>query len=174
MESHWPLAPSCCAGPKPSTQAKEEPMTHLTLNTGHSLEVARLLTPEERATCLTLWPKGGNLPPPLAAFRVDFGGNPGAASFCVWRAGAPICLNIVCWEAHAAEAAWQAIEKQYFSLSETPVGEALGTEYSETPDPPWLATLLLPGLGITSQDDISWLGSFEQAMALTIIETNSP
>lgn len=149
-------------------------ITHVTLNTGHVTEVTRDLEDHERAACAALWPKGGLLPPPFSAFRVDFGGEPGAASFALWRGREPLIINVVCWSAGGAAEAWAAVESQYLQIAEMPLGEALGTEYTEPPATPWLATLLLPTLMMSSMDDIAWMGSFEQSMALYLTQTHQP
>jgi hypothetical protein len=36
---------------------------------------------------------------------------------------------------------------------------------------PWLGVVILPGLALSAQTDVSWLGDFERCLAFTILDS---
>jgi hypothetical protein len=36
---------------------------------------------------------------------------------------------------------------------------------------PWLGMVILPGLALSAQSDVSWLGDFERCLAFTILDS---
>lgn len=148
-------------------------MTHLTLNTGDSHDVPALKASPEVVRIMRPLINGGNLgivAPICSAFRVEVTRTPGAAVFTVYRGREPIVMNMVAWEAAAAEGAWKPIEKQYLDLSDQWPQLMAAKAAPEMPESvPWLTTLILPGMMHLIREDVSWLADFEQCMACMLM-----
>lgn len=137
---------------------------HVTLNTGHTAEID--LSVVDGVTIRhfrALWPHGGQLPAPLGAYRIEFGGVPTAASFSLWRGREPLVIAGICFEEAEAEALWDMIERHYLDTSK--YAPSIGTEYPDRPAAPWLQVVLMPPLLHATEGDIRLMARIEQAVA---------
>jgi hypothetical protein len=148
-------------------------MTHITLNTGDSYDVPAFKVRPDVVRVMRQLLSGGNLgtvAPAFSAFRVEVTREPGAAVFTVYRGREPLVMNMIAWEASVAERAWKPIEQQYLTLSDQWPQLMAAKAAPEMPAaPPWLATLILPGMGNLIREDVSWLADFEQCMACMLM-----
>jgi hypothetical protein len=150
-------------------------LTHLTLNTGHvSREPIQELAPGIRAQLRRLISSGGGmLPGPFAAFCVDICTGSGTSAFTLFRAKVPVVTCACAWESDQEQVTWYAIEKLYLELSDQVPGLMAATAAPERPgDLPWLAVILLPGIGLCAREDIGWLGDFERCLAAELIRSS--
>jgi hypothetical protein len=157
-------------------------MIHLTLNTGHSMQVpAGKVTP---ATIRALGPmvvKKGDLIPACAPWRTIITIASGHASFDI-RKGRHfhVTFNVLAWTPEGADLAWSTLERQYLKTAEdlAAQGIPLDLEMPEQPTSlPWLATWILPtATHHIHPQEIHWMADFEQCLAATILHkhTHSP
>lgn len=139
-------------------------LSHVTLNTGHTTEIDLSAVDADTIRRLEIiWPHGGQLPTPLTAYRIEFGGVSAAASFSVWRGREPLVICAVCFAETDAEELWAAIERIYLDAAKH-VPE-MGTEYPERPKTPWMQVALMPPLLNAVEGDIRLMARIEQGVA---------
>lgn len=150
-------------------------MIHLTLNTGHSMEVppGKVM----RETLRILGPmvvKGGDLIPHCSPWRTVIGRGNGCASFDIRRGkDMLVVFNVVAWTEAGAEEGWSAIEKQYLNVADELAKHGIVIDLAMPEMPatlPWLTTWILPtATQNINPQDIAWMADFEQCLASTII-----
>lgn len=128
---------------------------HITLATGHTA-THRLDTLDAGAVaaCRSLLPAGGPIPN-CAPWRVEITGP----VWTIWRGRD--CPVVTCGVGRGHAEPWQSLVDLQARFAPAPSGRA--------PSGQWLAAVLLPGLALTSADDVGWLGDFERCMAAAVL-----
>ena len=127
-----------------------KPLVHITLNSGHFATVPEDMAYPETRKLLEpiIAARQGNLPGLGAAYRVEISKQLGVAVFTLFRGKEPLTLNVVCCASSESESAWKLIERVYLQLSDQAPQLIAATASPDQPRLPWLATVLLPGLGM--------------------------
>jgi hypothetical protein len=78
------------------------------------------------------------------------------------------------WTAAGAAEVWTALERVHHQQSEAlaragALSEAVAQSPEMPQELPWLGVVILPGLALSAQSDVSWLGDFERCLAQTIL-----
>ena len=147
-------------------------LTHLTLNTGHSDKFSA--TPAHLKAMRILAPLAAGeteqLPAPLADFHIKltYDANLGAM-WTLFRGEVPLTTCGLCWHANRAQEVWGHMERLYLKMADTPTGSRIGTALPDRPDPPWLATCILPS-ALIYRDALHWVADFNQCFAFTILQ----
>jgi hypothetical protein len=150
---------------------------HYTLNTGHTVEHTRDLVRGDVLAMLDplVRSKGGNLPGPFGAFRVEIVAGNGGVVFSVLRARDPIVTCGLAWTPEGEQELWPEIESLYLDVSDRYPAEMQPLQEPVMPAKlPWLAVVMLPAMTITAKLDISWLGDFERCLAFAILHALAP
>jgi len=126
------------------------PLVHVTLNTGHTVVLPAGMVHEETRNLLQpiIAARQGNLPGWGEAYRVEICAQAGVCAFTINRGLEPITLNIVCWVSGESSSAWESIERFYLALSDNSPELIAATASPDQPQVPWVATVLLPGIGL--------------------------
>ncbi len=144
---------------------------HLTVNTGDAVDQDPGDVSDDAISALVpLVKRGGPLPAPLGAFRVEIVRETivPAAVFKVHRGPDLIMVCWLCWDIAVGEAIWGEVFDTYLKV--TALLPEVPAESAAMPDSiPWLAVMLLPGITQQTQDNIAWLGDFERCMAFAIL-----
>lgn len=154
-------------------------MTHLTLNTGHSMTVPPGKVGREAIRLLShMVSKGGDMIPRFSPWRAVIARSEGCASFDIRRGRDQlVVLNAVAWTHAGAVEAWAILERHYLNVSDALAhqGLALDLEMPEMPAAlPWLVTWILPtATQIANPNDLGWMADFEQCLAATIIQKST-
>lgn len=157
-------------------------MIHLTLNTGHSMEVpAGKISPEAYRALRPMVVKKGDLIPGFAPWRTVIAIGEGAASFDIRRNKQDIVvLNAVAWTGQGAAEIWPLIERGHLDLADQMAkAGALSESMAAAPEMPatlpWLATWILPtAVQAVHPRDLAWMADFEQCLAAAIIRKATP
>ncbi len=148
-------------------------MTHLTLNTGHSVEQPDS-GPSGVVESMRSLLRGGSLglvAPNLAQFRVEVFRDAGGAVFTVFRGSDPIVMCGVASERESADEIWMSLEQVYLTLSDSYPAEMAARHSPEQPSSlPWLAVMLFPTIALQPAGTMDWLGDFERCMAWALLD----
>ena len=139
-------------------------MEFLMLNTGHVMHADR--ADIDDASLVTLAPmvkRGGQLPAPFDAFRINVTHVRGGAVFTVWRGDEMLMTCGVAFTKDGANEVWPALAGICAEI--TPDSAPREPEAL-----PWLSAVLLPNIVATTQDEIARLGNFMPHFAFAIIE----
>lgn len=150
-------------------------MTHLTLNTGHSMNVPHGKVSEKAIHVLTpMVTKGGDNIPFCAPWRTVISIEDGSAVFDIRKSDEHVILvNAVAWTKKGASEVWTSLRREYINTASklASQGFAQSLDLPEMPKTvPWLATWILPHASMFCElRDILWMADFEQCLAATII-----
>lgn len=148
-----------------------EPLQHLTLNTGNIAHTSGITPPEELAAVQALLKRGGPIPN-RAPFRVGLDRLRGSASFCLYHRKLTVTMNLVAWDDAVAHEAWPEIEFFYRDLADLWPGAVATRGCPPRPKTtPWLATLILPSLDHVGQspEELAWVAAFERIYAEALL-----
>lgn len=145
-------------------------MTHITLNTGHSVvQSHRSIQPGTLDLMSVLLPDGGNLgkiSPQLSAFRVKIESDPYGAYFSIYRGSEAIVRCAACWSQEHSQTWWESLERVYLQLSDDDPAGMAARECPEMPEStPWLGVVILHDISHQTRNNIEWLGDFEHCLA---------
>jgi len=149
-------------------------LVHLTVNTGHSVESPRSAVDNRVIAALRPLIATGGGPIPIPPWRVDIRRAPGGWVFALLRGSEQAVICALATESDATEI-WQKIERHYFELTEQMPGMLdVGAAAPEMPtQAPWLAVLILPGMLMSTCEDVGWMGDFERCLAWTLLESGN-
>lgn len=151
-------------------------MIHVTMNTGHSMEVPPGKVGRQALRLLKhLVVKGGGRVPGMERWRTVVSRGDGAAVFDIRRsdsAESAVVLNAVAWSEQGEAIVWELLERSYYEVGDILAKIGVEGEAPDLPDRrPWLATWILPqAMFLAGEQDFSWFADFEQCMALAILE----
>jgi len=142
---------------------------HLTLNTGDLADYQGQTDAEALDLAAPLYPKGGPIPT-REPYRVSVGHGNGLCSFSIERAGDPITVSILVWEAESAAEGWATLEEIYYKITDKVPQLTAATQAPEMPATvPWLGTILLPAMAVQRPEELRWIGTFERVFADAIL-----
>ena len=142
-------------------------MEFLMLNTGHVMHADR--DDIDDAALAALAPvvnRGGQLPAPFAAFRVNVTHVHGGAVFTVWRGDEMLMTCGVAFTNDGAGEVWPALAGICAEI--TPDSAPREPEML-----PWLSVVLLPRIVTTTQEEIARLGDFMPHFAFAIVASDA-
>lgn len=152
-------------------------MIHLTLNTNHSTrQRAEDISPEVLAVCRPLVDARGGPIPGVSPWHVRITIAPGGAVWSIHRGTQPDAVFCgLAWDSAAASEVWTALERAYHQTSDAMArAGVLAESVAHSPEMPeglpWLGVVILPGLALSAQTDVSWMGDFERCLAFAILE----
>jgi hypothetical protein len=153
---------------------EEMKLVHLTLNTGNTAVSDLRQEVDLRAVLPVLRPiirAGRGAVAPVPHLMIEVPSVPVGAVFSIWCRGQPVVLNTVAWNQASAAAGWGPLESTYLQITDSaPLAAALGRAIPDPPERvPWLATLILPAIGLLEMGTIGMLGDLERCMAAVIL-----
>ena len=147
-------------------------LVHLTMNTGHAVSLSEGIVHQETRRLLKqiISDGGGNLPGLGAAYRVEIIAEREVYAFTIYHGIEPITLNIVCASPDESDSAWKSIERLYLELSDKSPGLIAATASPNQPSVPWIATVLLPGIGLIVPEDAGFIGHIGACLGVLLSE----
>lgn len=147
-------------------------MIHFTVNTGQ-----RVTQNLDQVPAIALDPLRpllaagvGQLPAPLAAYRVEIDRDEGCTVFSIFRAREPLPTCGLAWTEAGADEVWPALEELYLNMSVAVAFEGMDSEPNRPASLPWLAVVFMPLILFPAGDDIRWFGDFELCLAAVILK----
>ena len=156
----------------------DDGMIQLTLNTNHSTrQRADDISPEVLAACRPLVESGGGPIPGFSPWRVRITQGPGGAVWSIHRGTQPdVVFSGLAWTSEGAAQVWPELEQLLHNTGDAMaragvLAESLAHSPEMPAELPWLGVVLLPGLALSAQTDVSWLGDFERCLAFTLLDS---
>jgi hypothetical protein len=117
---------------------------------------------------------GGTLPPPRQKYRLRVNHIEGGAVFTLMRARNALVTCGLAWNTQGERIVWNSLKNLVAYLGNSPDP---GITPKGRPVPPerlpWTGSVVLPGWRNLADQDLSWVDSFQQAMAWLIWEART-
>jgi hypothetical protein len=155
-------------------------LTHITLNTGHTVALPRPDGDALDALALHLGAADdlGTVHPKFRGWNVDPAFEPGlgAAAFSVRFGAIPAVECMACWNDAEAERAWTSIENLYLDMSDSRAEMMAAKALPERPTKtPWLAAVLLPTIVVVPFAPVAGnIGELERLVAWLLMDKDQP